>query len=77
MDRGDWCTTVHGVAKGRTRLSNQTATMGPSTPRIRAALQPLAFFLGQGLCNLTSGPEVRQGPGRKEAWTPSPLVGVA
>ena len=77
MDRGDWYTTVHGVAKDRTQLSNQTETMGPSTPRIRAPLQPLPLFLGQGLCNLTSGPEVRQGPRRKEAWTPSPLVGVA
>ena len=47
MDRGDWYTTVHGVAKDRTQLSNQTETMGPSTPRIRAPLQPLPLFLGQ------------------------------
>ena len=26
MDRGDWQTTVHGIAKSQTRLSNLTVT---------------------------------------------------
>ena len=30
MDRGDWQATVHGVAKGQTRLSNnETISVSP------------------------------------------------
>ena len=41
MDKGAWWATVHGVAKGRTRLSTQHKNKPPEGPSLKKGLTRL------------------------------------